>query len=343
VLRPALLSEWTTLGVGGPAPALFEVADVASLADVLGEAESEGAPVLILGGGSNVVVADEGFQGSVVRPLIEGFSVDLDGGDAVVSVGAGRDWSDFVQHCISEGLSGLECLIGIPGLVGAAPVQNVGAYGQEVGETIVWVTVWDRLRHCSSRMGPPDCGFRYRDSVFKRNWRYVVTEVTFRLHRSGLSGPVRYAELARRLGLSLGQWAPLAETAEAVMVLRRAKGMLLDSADPDTRSAGSFFTNPVLDEVHMGQLAALAPDVPTFPAAGGTKVPAAWLVEKAGFARGYELGTAAISRKHALALTSRPGGTAADVLALAAEIKAAVEDRFGVVLHPEPVLVGTAL
>jgi UDP-N-acetylmuramate dehydrogenase len=343
VLRPALLSEWTTLGVGGPARALFEVADVASLASVLGEAESDGAPVLVLGGGSNVVVADEGFDGAVVRPLIEGFAVELDGGDAVVSVGAGRDWSDFAQQCVSEGLSGLECLVGIPGLVGAAPVQNVGAYGQEVGEAIVWVTVWDRFRHCSTTMRPSDCGFRYRDSVFKRNWRYVVTGVAFRLHRSESSQPVRYAEVARRLGLSLGQRAPLAETAEAVMALRRAKGMLLDSADPDSRSAGSFFTNPVLDDVQMGQLVTLAPDVPTFPVAEGTKVPAAWLVERAGFARGHELGTAAISSKHALALTSRPSGTAADVLALAAEIRAAVKDRFGVVLQPEPVLVGTIL
>jgi len=343
VLRQAPLSEWTTLGVGGAAKALVEVVDVGGLVRALAEAESQGSPVLVLGGGSNVVIADEGFPGTVVRVVIDGFDAQVDGSDVIVSVGAGRDWSDFATYCVSEGLRGAECLVGIPGLVGAAPVQNVGAYGQEVSETIAAVTVWDRLERRSERFAPSQCGFAYRHSVFKRNWRFVVTEVTFRLQRSELSGPLRYPELARALGQCPGQRAPLGETADAVMALRRSKGMVLDGADPDSRSAGSFFTNPVLDDAQLARLVALAPEVPRYPAPGGTKVPAAWLVERAGFSRGYRRGTAGISTKHALALTSRSGGSTADVLALAAEVRTGVKERFGVVLEPEPVLVGVDL
>jgi UDP-N-acetylmuramate dehydrogenase len=344
-LRRVVLASWTTLGVGGPADAFVEVDDVALLPDVLGPAEASSHPVLVLGGGSNVVIADEGFPGTVVRIGIRGVSFEAgdDESEVVARVGAGEDWAAFVRRCVSESLSGTECLSGIPGLVGATPVQNVGAYGQEVSDTVVSVTVWDRRAGAAARMTPDQCRFGYRDSVFKGRSRYVVTEVAFRLERSKWSRPLQYAELARCLGRELGQRAPLDETADAVVGLRRGKGMVIDPGDPDTRSVGSFFTNPVLDVAQMSELLKLAPEMPRYPGAGGTKVPAAWLVERAGFARGYRRGGAAISSKHALALTVANGGTAADVLALAREIRDRVRDQLGVLLQPEPVLVGTYL
>jgi UDP-N-acetylmuramate dehydrogenase len=343
VIRQAPLSERTTFGVGGPARQLVEVADVTALATTLAQADEEGSPVLILGGGSNVLISDDGFAGTVVRVAILGRQATTDGDDILVSVGAGEDWATFVTSCVAERLSGVECLSGIPGLVGGTPIQNVSAYGQEVRSTIQTVGVWDRQQQRAGRLTPSDCGFSYRDSIFKRSERHVVTDVVFRLRRSRCSQPVRYAELAQRLGLELEQSAPLEETAQAVLDLRRAKGMVLDRADPDTRSAGSFFTNPLLDDARMARLRELAPEVPTFPDPGGHKVPAAWLVEHAGFRRGYRRATAAISGKHALALTASAGGTAADVLALAQEVRAGVMGRFGVLLEPEPVLVGLHL
>jgi UDP-N-acetylmuramate dehydrogenase len=345
VLRGAALSDWTTLGLGGPADTLVEVGDMASMVAVLDAAGDDVRPVLVLGGGSNLVVSDEGFPGTVMRVALKGVSTEPDeAGDGVlVRAAAGEEWSSLVGACVAEGLAGIECLSGIPGLVGGAPVQNVGAYGQEVAETIVAVKVWDRLAHCPRDFGAADCGFTYRDSTFKRRSRYVVTEVTFRLGRSARSRPLRYAELARHLGLKLGQEAPLELVAQAVLDLRRSKGMVLDRADPDTRSAGSFFTNPVLDEAGLARLRQVAPGVPTFPALTGTKVPAAWLVENAGFSRGYRRRGAAVSSKHALALTAREGGTTADLLALARAVRQAVLARFGVLLEPEPVLVGVHL
>jgi UDP-N-acetylmuramate dehydrogenase len=342
-LRGVALSGWTTLGLGGPAELLVEVSDVASLSGVLDQARAVASPVLVLGGGSNLVVSDEGFPGTVVRVGIKGVRVEPDGEDVLVRAGGGEDWSDLVRLCVAEGLSGIECLSGIPGLVGAAPVQNLGAYGQEVAGTIVAVRVWDRRRRGARDLVPSECGFAYRQSIFKRRSRYVVTEVCFRLRRSALSRPLRYAELARHLGSEPGRQAPLALTAQAVLDLRRGKGMVLDGRDPDTRSAGSFFTNPVLDEVRLARLLRAAPEVPTYPAPKGTKVPAAWLVEKAGFAKGYRQGGAAISGKHALALTALDGGTTADLLALARAVRDGVNGHFGVLLEPEPVFVGVHL
>jgi UDP-N-acetylmuramate dehydrogenase len=342
-VHQAPLSERTTFGVGGPARQLVEVADVAALAAALAEAEGEGSPVLILGGGSNVLISDEGFAGTVVVVAIPGRYSVTDGDDVLLSVGAGEDWATFVMACVADGLSGLECLSGIPGLVGGTPIQNVSAYGQEVKATIETVGVWDRRQRRAERLTASECRFGYRHSIFKGSERYVVTDVRFRLRRSRRSQPLRYAELAQRLGLDLEQCAPLDETAAAVLDLRRAKGMVLDGADPDTRSAGSFFTNPLLDDIHLADLRELAPGVPTFPDPEGHKVPAAWLVEHAGFKRGYRRGTAAISSKHALALTAAAGGTAADVLALAREVRAGVLAHFGVLLEPEPVLVGLHL
>jgi UDP-N-acetylmuramate dehydrogenase len=319
------------------------VADAAALETVLGRADAQGDPVLVLGGGSNVVVADEGFAGTVVRMGIKGVRFEKGADGVIASVGAGEDWCAFVSQCVAEGLAGVECLSGIPGLAGATPVQNVGAYGQEVSETIISVTAWDRTRRLLFRMAPSECRFAYRDSLFKRNPRYVVTEVAFRLRPSTSSGPVRYDELARRLGTRLGGSVPLEDAAGAVVELRRAKSMVLDPADPDSRSVGSFFTNPVLDDIEMRKLLDLGPEVPKFPVEGGTKVPAAWLVERAGFPRGYRQGAAAISSKHSLALTALDGGTAADVLALARDVREGVRQRFAVQLEIEPVLVGLHL
>jgi UDP-N-acetylmuramate dehydrogenase len=337
------LSDWTTLRVGGPANSFVAVPDVPSLAAALHAAETADEPVLVLGGGSNIVVADEGFPGTVVHVSIAGIRLEPEGADIVARVGAGEDWCGFVTYCVAEGLAGVECLSGVPGRAGATPVQNVGAYGQDVSETIAEVNVWDRQLRSLVQMAPAECGFAYRDSLFKRNPRYVVTEVAFRLKRARVSAPLRYGELASRLGAKVGDRAPLEETARAVIELRRAKGMVLEATDPDSRSVGSFFTNPVLDEAKARELARLVPDVPRFPAEGGTKVPAAWLVERAGFARGYRKGSAAISTKHALALTTLDGGTAADVLALAKDVRDGVQRRFGVRLEPEPVLVGVHL
>jgi UDP-N-acetylmuramate dehydrogenase len=337
------LARWTTLGVGGPAEVFVEVGDVGSVAEALRIAEVAGSPVLVLGGGSNVVVADDGFPGTVIRIGIKGVEFGRSGDYVLARVGAGEDWGKFVSYCVTEGLSGTECLSGIPGSAGATPVQNVGAYGQEVSDTVVSVTVWDREAGAAVQLAPADCSFAYRDSIFKHSSRYVVTEVHFRLARSSLSQPVRYRELAERLGCEPGQRARLDETAEAVIALRRGKGMLLDPDDPDSRSVGSFFTNPLLDTDQLTQLLQLAPAVPRFPAPGGTKVPAAWLVERAGFARGYRKGRAAISSKHTLALTVGEGGTAADVLALAREVRDQVRTCFGVLLEPEPVIVGAHL
>lgn len=336
-----VLAELTTLGVGGPAGAFVEVERVDDLVEALSRAATAGEPVLVLGGGSNVVVSDDGFPGVVLRIDIRGVQMQDDGDGAVtVTAGAGEDWSALVERCVSEGLAGIECLSGIPGRVGATPVQNVGAYGQEVAETVTRIDVWDRAEQRTSVLWPADMHFGYRDSYFKRSSRFVVTGVSFKLRRSQLSGPVRYAELARRLGIGEGERATLHEVAQAVMELRRAKGMVLDSRDPDTRSAGSFFTNPVLSVDAWEALRAVAPAVPGFAAEGGIKVPAAWLVEQAGFRRGYRKGGAAISSKHTLALTVRDGGTASDLLSLAREVHDGVRARFGVNLVPEPVLVG---
>jgi UDP-N-acetylmuramate dehydrogenase len=353
------LSDWTTLGVGGPADAFVEVADVASLADALAEAEAHDSPALVLGGGSNLVVADDGFRGTVVHIAMKGLRMERRGDEVLAQVAAGEDWCSFVGRCVAEGLAGTECLSGIPGLAGATPVQNVGAYGQEVRDTIASVTVWDRRGRSALEMAPDECNFGYRTSIFKATSRYVVTNVTFSLQRSQLSVPLRYKELAERVGAELGSRAGLQETAQAVIELRTAKGMVLGAGGPDSRSAGSFFVNPVLDEVEMSELVKLAPDVPRYPsdrgggaaAADGAsipaavpwKVPAAWLVERAGFARGYRKGGAAISSRHTLALTVCDGGSAADLLALAREVRDAVREVFGVCLVPEPVLVGAHL
>jgi UDP-N-acetylmuramate dehydrogenase len=350
---PTLLRDLTTLRLGGPAGRLVEAADEDAVVDAVLRADRAGEPLLVLAGGSNVVVADEGFSGTVLRIATRGIERgDAGDGRVVLEVQAGEPWDPLVARCVADGLAGVECLAGIPGSVGATPIQNVGAYGQEVAETIRRVRVLDRERGAVAELEPAACGFTYRSSAFKRTpGRWVVLAVTFALERSERSAPVRYAELARRLRVELGDRAPLPAVRGAVLALRRAKGMVIDPADPDSVSAGSFFTNPILDAAQFAALErrvaeqlgdGIAP--PAFPDAGGrVKTSAAWLIERAGFHRGHgDQNGIAISAKHTLALTNRGAGSTAELVALAREIAGGVRERFGVELVPEPVFVGHA-
>ncbi len=331
------LAPLTTLRLGGRAGSFVEARSEAELV-----AEARDA-ALVLAGGSNVVIADEGVPGTVVRIATRGIE-RADGGRLVVA--AGESWDDLVALTVAEGLQGFECLSGIPGSVGATPIQNVGAYGQEVAETIESVRVYDREADRLVDMSAAECGFGYRTSVFRYHDRHVVLAVTFRLHQDARSGPLRYTELARTLGVPVGGTAPLADVREAVLGLRRGKGMVIDPADPDSVSAGSFFTNPILDRAGYEALIAQAgPGLspPAWPEPDGrVKTSAAWLIERAGFHRGHGNGRVGISSKHTLALVNRGGASTAELMALAREIAGGVEERFGVSLHPEPVLVGHA-
>ncbi|MGD0560794.1 MAG: UDP-N-acetylmuramate dehydrogenase [Streptosporangiaceae bacterium] len=329
------LADYTTIGLGGPAGRFV----TATTDEELIEAAGDGA--LILGGGSNLVVADEGFPGTVVRVATSGVRFDHAPDDAVdVTVAAGEPWDDVVAATVGEGLAGLECLSGIPGSTGATPIQNVGAYGSEVAEVITSVKTNDSLLHNDA------CGFSYRTSIFKRApGRYVVLGVTFRLPRSKLSAPIRYADLAAELGVPLGEQVAAADARDAVIAVRRRKGMVTDPTDPDSRSAGSFFTNPVITQAeyeHVSVRSAIP--VPSYDAGEGlVKVPAAWLIEHAGFVKGYAAHGARISTKHTLALTNPGSATTAGLLALARDIREGVEAAFGVTLTPEPILIGASL
>jgi len=356
--RPGVaLAAYTTLGLGGPARRFVAAEASGEVVAEVRAADERGEPLLVLGGGSNLVVADEGFDGTVIRIATRGVRLAGDGdgeaGTVTVTAAAGEDWDALARRCVADGLAGTECLAGIPGLVGATPIQNVGAYGQEVAETIGTVSCYDRARREIVALAAADCGFGYRTSRFKRDpGRFVVLGVSFRLTRGRMSTPIRYAELARSLGVGAGERVPLADARAAVLALRRGKGMVLDSADPETRSAGSFFTNPALGPAGLAALehaarARLGPDaaVPRFPADDGqVKVPAAWLIERAGFGKGYASSAGArISAKHTLALVNPGGGSTKDLLALAAEIRDGVRAAFGIELTPEPVLVGVRL
>lgn len=338
------LAPYTTLRLGGPARRFVEAATADEVVAAVTAADRSGEPVLVLGGGSNVVVADEGFPGTVVHVATRGVEMVGDRDTVLVRAQAGEDWERLVARCVAADLTGIECLSGIPGLVGATPIQNVGAYGQEISETLVAVRALDRRTGQVVTLGPAQCGFTYRDSVLKRTDRYVVLEVSLELRRAAQSGPVRYPELARTLGVELGERVPAGEARNAVLELRRRKGMVLDPADPDTRSAGSFFINPVLEADQAGELERRAPGFPRYPEPGGrVKVPAAWLIERAGFGKGYRTGRARISTKHTLALTNPDSATAADLIALAREVRDGVRDAFGVELRAEPVLLGLSL
>jgi UDP-N-acetylmuramate dehydrogenase len=387
------LSGHTTLRLGGPAARLAEMQTAEELVDAVRRADAIGEPVLVLGGGSNLVVSDDGFPGTALRVATTGITVREVGEQVLITVAAGENWDQLVEWSVAEKLAGLECLAGIPGLTGATPIQNVGAYGQEVAATITTVTALDRASASVTTLAGADCRFGYRTSLFKRTaWpqpesgqgqgmaaaagptgRYIVLDVTFALERDPMSVPVSYAELAARLGVVRGDRAPLADVRAAVLELRRSKGMVLDPADPDTVSAGSFFTNPVLSPGEFARLervvSARLPGmrVPTYPAQpptpapapasaqaqasqagqsahGYVKVPAAWLIEQAGFGKGYRgHGAARISSKHTLALINAGGGSAADLIGLAKQIAAGVRSAFGIVLAHEPVLVGLTL
>ena len=303
-----------------------------------------GEPLILLGGGSNVVIADRGIASLVVAIATRGIDVHPSPTGAEVTSAAGEPWDAFVAHTLSLGLAGLECLSGIPGQVGATPIQNVGAYGQEVADTVVRVRALDRHSNEVVELGAEDCAFRYRDSAFKSRWpgRFVVLSVTFSL-RAGAPTIPAYRELEGAIA-KLGHPPSLADVRGTIVGLRRAKGMVFDLDDPDARSAGSFFTNPLLDASAFASLRAAVPAdvaIPTFPAESGvTKVPAAWLIERAGFRKGHRRGRVAISSKHALALTNTGGATADEIVSLAREIRDGVRDRLGVTLHPEPVFVG---
>jgi UDP-N-acetylmuramate dehydrogenase len=337
------LAERTTLRLGGPAATLVEVDTEAELVETVDSADRDGRPLLVLGGGSNLVVADEGFDGTVVAIGTRGVEVDSDAcSGAMVRVAAGEPWDDLVATAVQKGWVGIEALSGIPGLVGATPIQNVGAYGQEVAETIATVRAWDRREHRVRTFAASDCGFGYRSSRFKNDPDgFVVLSVTFQFRLGDLGAPVRYAELARTLGVETGDRVPAKDVREAVLGLRRGKGMVLDPADHDTWSAGSFFTNPVVDAEVAERL---APEAPRWPQPDGrVKLSAAWLIGQAGFAKGARHGQVGLSTKHALALTNRGGGTTAELLALAREIRDAVRERSGITLVNEPVTVGCRL
>ena len=341
--RPQQLADHTTLRLGGPAGEYVRCTDTEQLVRTVADADQAGTPVLLLGGGSNVVVADEGFPGLVVDIATQGVQADpstgsgtAECGGALVTVAAGEDWDDLVARAVTEGWIGIEALSGIPGSVGATPIQNVGAYGQDVADTIARVRTWDRVDRTFRTYAAAECGFGYRTSRFKADpTRHLVLEVTFQLRLGDLGAPVQYAELARTLGVEIGQRAPLKDVRDAVLSLRGGKGMVLDAADPDTWSAGSFFTNPLIDPAQL-------PDgAPGWPQPDGrVKTSAAWLIERAGFSKGYGEGRARLSTKHTLALTNRGGATTEELLALATEVRDGVQAKFGITLVNEPVLVG---
>jgi UDP-N-acetylmuramate dehydrogenase len=341
------LAPMTSLRVGGAARRLVEAKDEAELVAQILDADGRGEPVLVLGGGSNLVVGDGGFEGLVVRVASRGVQLKRAAEQVRLEVAAGEPWDALVERCVEEGLSGIECLSGIPGLVGATPIQNVGAYGQEVKETIAEVRVLDRRARAVVSFEASRCRFTYRASVFKGDERFVVLAVTFALESRPESARLRYPELTRALAVEPGARAPLQEVRRAILALRRAKGMVLDPNDPDSVSAGSFFVNPLLDAVELEALEeklarrGLDPaSVPRFPGEDGrTKVSAAWLIERAGFVKGWGEGRAGISRKHALALVNRGGASASELLDIARSIQCGVREAFGVALEPEPVIV----
>ena len=350
------LASLTTMRVGGPAARLVTAGSIDEAVDAIREVDDADEPLLVVGGGSNLVIADQGFAGTVVRMANDGVTVesaDLCGG-VMVRVGAGVVWDELVARAVAEGWSGVEALSGIPGSAGATPVQNVGAYGQEVAQTIASVRVWDRRAQQVRTFAALDCAFTYRHSIFKATTRFVVLDVLFQLVPSELSQPVGYADLARQLGVAPGERVPLGEARDGVLQQRRNRGMVLDADDHDTWSCGSFFTNPILSAQRFAALESraatlLGPEASNPPrftdADGNVKTSAAWLIDKAGFAKGFALpgSGAALSTKHTLAITNRGEATAYDVAALARHLQQGVHDAFGVTLVNEPVFVGHEL
>lgn len=355
-MTSTLLSSLTTSAVGGPAGQYVEARTEAEIIDAVRSADAAGEQVLIISGGSNLLISDDGFPGTVIRIASEGFTVNAEdscGGVAVV-VQAGHNWDQLVDHAVHHAWSGIEALSGIPGSTGATPVQNVGAYGADVSQTIAAVRTWDRERNAVQTFTNSELKFGYRDSILKQTTvngspRYVVLTVEFQLPLGRMSAPIRYAELARSLGVETGQRAYANDVRREVLRLRASKGMVLDPADRDTFSTGSFFTNPVVPEDVAGSLPETAP---RYPAGrdGMVKLSAAWLIDHAGFGKGFGLepdsvsgGRASLSTKHTLAITNRGPARAEDMVAVAREVRAGVEGKFGIRLHPEPLLIGLQL
>ena len=365
------LAGYTTLRVGGPARELREPATRDELVQAALEVWGSGDDWLLLGGGSNVVIGDDGFDGVVIRVVTRGIDIALDGDGrhARVRAEAGANWDALVAATVDAGLSGLEALSGIPGTVGAAPVQNIGAYGQEVSERLVGIDFLDYRTGEVVRLDASELGLGYRTSELKRGRAGAVLAVEFDLDAGGWSAPIAYAQLATALGVALGERVPVADVRRAVLALRASKGMVLDPADPDSVSAGSFFTNPIVSESFARALPADAPRYPVAPATAdgsddadrvlepGDPVPAlaareyqvklsaAWLIEHSGIGRGFALpgSGAAISSKHTLAITNRGHATALEVVQLASYVQTRVLSQYGVVLHPEPIILGVEL
>lgn len=335
------LHEYTSLRVGGPAKSFVEVSTESEIIAAI-EAAGE-TPILIIGGGSNLLIADSGFEGTVIHIANNQTESEIDAcSGATLTIGAGENWDDFVATTIARGFAGLETLSGIPGTVGAAPIQNIGAYGHEVSEFITRVRTYDRQAKVIKTFTNSECEFEYRNSIFKRTpGRYIVLSVQFQLRSGETSTPITYAELATKLGISVGEKAPVVATRAAVLELRGSKGMLLNEDDKDSWSAGSFFTNPI---VSIDIAATLPEGAPRWPVADGRiKTSAAWLIQNSGIEKGQAHGGARISTKHVLALTNSGDATAEELVQLAREVRAAVEAKFAITLEPEVNLVGLAL
>ena len=338
-----LLANHTSLRIGGPAKKFVRATTEAELVNAVKDADAAGEPVLIIGGGSNVLVADSGFDGTVIRVETKGNSYHVDAcSGGMITVAAGEDWDGFVAWILGKGFAGLETMSGIPGTVGGAPIQNIGAYGHEVSEVIARVRAWDRQKNEYKTFSNSECEFSYRSSIFKKNpGRYVIIDVTFQLRNGEMSLPIKYKELANCLGVELEARVLTSDVRKAVLALRAAKGMLLDAKDHDTWSAGSFFVNPVLSAEDAAKLPAEAPR--WVQEDGSVKTSAAWLMENAGIKKGHAHNGAAVSKKHVLALINNGSATAADIVELAQTAKAAVKDKFGIELIPEVQFVGLTL
>lgn len=343
------LAPFTTFKIGGPARYFAEIHSEAELIEALDFAEQNALPIFILGGGSNILVADEGFHGLVLRIAIKGIKSKSHGGQVVITAGAGEEWDDFVALCVKQNLAGVECLSGIPGLVGGTPVQNVGAYGQEVSETISAVRVYDRQQKRIVELSNADCKFDYRRSIFNssKRERYVVLEVTYAL-ATNKSPAIRYPDV-KNFFAGREPEPSLQEVRDAVRIIRSRKAMLIMPDDPDCQSAGSFFKNPIITESEFEDLERIArklglvtakEQIPEFKTSDSKiKVPAAWLIERAGFQKGHQKGRAAISSKHPLALVNRGGASAREIITLATDIQSRVHEVFNIKLFPEPLLI----
>jgi UDP-N-acetylmuramate dehydrogenase len=332
------LSKYTSLRVGGPAQKIVQVATEAQIIAAIEEAGD--SPILIMGGGTNVLIADSGFAGTVIRISNNSIQSEVDAcSGATLTIGAGEDWDAFVITTIQSGFAGLETLSGIPGTVGAAPIQNIGAYGHEVSEFVTRVRTYDRQQKEIKTFTNSECQFSYRNSLFKSHpGRYVVLDVQFQIRRGEMSDPITYLELAKKLGVDPGDKATVIDTRNAVMALRGSKGMLLNSGDHDSWSAGSFFTNPIISQQAADALPNAAPKWPLND--GRVKISAAWLIENSGMHKGDEVGGARISTKHVLALTNSGTATASDIAQLARQARDHVQQAFGITLAAEVNLVG---